>query len=263
MAQAPLPFRRAFTLLELLVVVSIIAVISVLLLPVIGIVREQAQGLSCKSRLQQVVMANVYYRTDNKGFYPQVYWNDPSWNTWSSWGYSKPYMGHWQQFLEEYTGTFTVFNCPVSAKLYPKAAVYDKDTGSIKRGAAPGGGSPGWPTCSMAYNSDCFGRPGSWNFAPAPRVAGPMTNGKVEKMVNGLNNAYGTTATLARCPVYFDGVWQNDGTNHQQKYSWNGSFWPHRGRSANMAFSDGHTEFRPYTDVLSFATSLQVLQIKD
>ena len=255
---------RGFTLIELLVVISIIAVLASMLMPVVGMVRGQAQSIICKSQLRQVILANITYRNDNEGIYPQIYWNDPSWSTWSNWAYSQPQIGHWQQFLEEYTETFKVFNCPVSTKLYPKAAVLDIATPSIKRGAAPGGGSPGWPTCTMAINSQNFARAGSWAASTA-RPSGPLSDGKIQSMIS-LNNAtFGGNATLARCPVYFDGVWQNDGTNHQNNapYSWNGSYWPHRGVTSNMAFSDGHTEIRPYRDVLTFATGTTILQIKD
>lgn len=257
-----------FTLIELLVVVSIIAILAAMLLPAIKLVRDQARGMVCMSQLRQVVMANMTYRTDNDGVYPQVYWDDPGWNTWSSWGYSKPTIGHWQQFLEEYTETFKVFNCPVSAQRYPKGAVLDQDSGGIQRGAAPGGGAPGWPTCQMAYNSQNFGRAGSW--VPVPNTAttralnplGPMTDGKVAAMITARNNAHGTSALLNRCPVYFDGMWQNDGTNHQSTTTWSGSYWPHRNLTANMAFSDGHTETRPYSDMVSFATSTTVVQVR-
>jgi prepilin-type processing-associated H-X9-DG protein len=225
-------------------------------------VREQAQAISCKNQLRQVVMANITYRTDNEGTYPQVYWNDPTWSTWSNWGYSKPTIGHWQQVLEEYTNTFKVFNCPVSAKLYPKAAVLDQDTGPIKRGAAPGGGSPGWPVCTMAINSQNFARAGSW-AATATRPSGPFTDGKIQSMISLNNSTFGGNATLSRCPVYFDGVWQNDGVNHQSKTVWNGAYWPHRGTKSNMAFADGHTEIRPYADVVSFATNTTILQIAE
>lgn len=210
-------------------------------------------------------MANTTYRTDNDGLYPQVYWNDPGWNTWSSWGYSKPTIGHWQQFLEEYTETFKVFNCPVSTRRYPQAAVLDQDYAPIRRGAAPGGGAPGWPTCQMAYNSRNFGRAGSWGNGTAVYPTGPMTDAKVSAMINARNIINGTSATLSRCPVYFDGTWQNDGSNHQSKTQWNGSYWPHRKFTSNMAFSDAHTETRQYNDVITFASDapgpVTVLQV--
>lgn len=250
--------RDAFTMIELLVVVSIIAILATLLLPTISLVRDSAKTAICMSQLRQVVMANTAYRTDNDGLYPQFCWNETAGALWSQWVKTPTTQGRWQHFLEEYTETYKVFNCPVSSRLFPKGVVLDQDAGPIKRGAAPGGGSPGWCTTMMAYNSENFGRLGS-----ASTLKGPMTDGKVVNMITTFNNTYGTKASLNRCPVYFDGVWRNGGADHQTVGSFSGSYWPHRKRTANMAFPDAHTETRPYTDVMSWGSSSGgVLQIR-
>jgi prepilin-type N-terminal cleavage/methylation domain-containing protein len=254
--------HKAFTLIELLVVISIIAILAAMLLPAIKTVREQALGASCMSQLRQVVMGMTIYRTENDGVYPQVYWSDPTWSTWSTWVYL-PEQGRWQHALEAYTETFKVFNCPVSQTFYPQATALNAAVGPIKRGAALGGGAPGWSTCQMAYNSRQFGRAASWLPSTTLNPAGPLNDGKISAMIAAYNSTYGTTSTLSRCPLFFDGVWQNDGANHQSKTAWGGSYWPHRRITANMAFSDAHTEVRAYSDVLSFSTGTTVLQIRE
>jgi prepilin-type N-terminal cleavage/methylation domain-containing protein len=59
-----MPCRRAFTLIELLAVIAIILVLLALLIPVIGRVRAQARQTECASRLRQVGMVVMAYRSD-------------------------------------------------------------------------------------------------------------------------------------------------------------------------------------------------------
>lgn len=59
---------RAFTLIELLTVIAIIAVLAAILFPVVGSVRESARATDCMSKLHQLwVSANVY-RQDEGGY---------------------------------------------------------------------------------------------------------------------------------------------------------------------------------------------------
>jgi prepilin-type N-terminal cleavage/methylation domain-containing protein/prepilin-type processing-associated H-X9-DG protein len=58
--------RRAFTLVELLVVVGIIAILIALLMPTLGRVRESANRTKCASNLRQIMLAATMYANDNK-----------------------------------------------------------------------------------------------------------------------------------------------------------------------------------------------------
>lgn len=62
--------RRAFTLVELLVVIGIIAVLISILLPTLRSVRRQANLVQCSSNMRQVATAMVMYIQDNKGKCP-------------------------------------------------------------------------------------------------------------------------------------------------------------------------------------------------
>jgi prepilin-type N-terminal cleavage/methylation domain-containing protein/prepilin-type processing-associated H-X9-DG protein len=66
----PTSRQKAFTLVELLVVIGIIAVLISVLLPVLGRVREQGNQVKCMSNLRQLGMAMVQYAIDNKGYFP-------------------------------------------------------------------------------------------------------------------------------------------------------------------------------------------------
>jgi prepilin-type N-terminal cleavage/methylation domain-containing protein/prepilin-type processing-associated H-X9-DG protein len=61
--------RRAFTLVELLVVITVLTVLLALLMPALSGARAQAWALVCRSNLRQLVLANSGYASENDGFY--------------------------------------------------------------------------------------------------------------------------------------------------------------------------------------------------
>src|SRR5436190_1561038 len=63
---------RAFTLVELLVVIGIITVLVGVLLPVLGRARENARRVACASNMRQVSAALLMYANHNRQHFPVV-----------------------------------------------------------------------------------------------------------------------------------------------------------------------------------------------
>ena len=67
---SPTPRTRAFTLVELLVVISIIALLIGILLPALGAARRTSRSIACASNQRQLGLAVYAYAGESKNFLP-------------------------------------------------------------------------------------------------------------------------------------------------------------------------------------------------
>ncbi|HZT41701.1 MAG TPA: DUF1559 domain-containing protein [Chthonomonadaceae bacterium] len=103
--------NKAFTLIELFVVIAIIAILAAILFPVFAQAREKARAISCLSNIKQLGTASMMYTQDyDEQFIPSaIYYN-----------YSGPAQGWvwWQALIQPYTKSIQINHCPDSQTLW-------------------------------------------------------------------------------------------------------------------------------------------------
>ena len=65
--------KKAFTIVELLVVIGIISLLMAILMPALNRAREQARGVLCLTKIRQLVIASYTYANNHNDYYPVAY----------------------------------------------------------------------------------------------------------------------------------------------------------------------------------------------
>lgn len=108
------PHHRAFTLVELLVTIGIIALLASLLLPMARTWNAGAQTVACSGNLRQMFLYLDAYARENNGVYPAVS-DAATGNSW--WLTLQNFIGTPDQVVG--IRKKTVFLCPASLRTYP------------------------------------------------------------------------------------------------------------------------------------------------
>ncbi len=220
-------FRPAFTIVELLVVISIIGMLLALLLPSLNNARETARRTLCGSNLRQFYLALHSYDHENRELPP------------GGWNYGNSIHGVSHKVLrEEYTVTAKAAACPSAGKIPATTYVnWNKDDARVN--------------LTYYYLAGNAGRPTS---------AGSEQNGWLTSVFPSRDAGYYPPISLSRPYIYPS----NKVATWQQPIMADFSWWrmtgtpiitlPPRANHAgsdqmnadgqNMLFADGHNEWQ-------------------
>jgi prepilin-type processing-associated H-X9-DG protein/prepilin-type N-terminal cleavage/methylation domain-containing protein len=261
--------RRAFTLVELLVVVGIVAILIALLMPALSRARQHAHRVICAANLRSIGQAMTMY-SQQSGYYPG-----------SVHGLVNPVV-IWQPRLRAFMGGEQgVFQCPSRGPefewaRYAQVAVpvgaWSSHADATHLGYGYEMGEPllipGWPAWRFSYSYNAHGTELSWGYyAGVDRQLG--LGARVIPHGNAAGPGVGLAelrANRVRLPVEMIAV--ADGEDPSSSiYGLSAGFrpgWPakiHQG-GANVLFCDGHvqwyaqSELVPATGVLANAPQI-------
>lgn len=100
--------KSAFSLVELLIVITILSILVALLLPSINIVRDAAQRISCGNRMTQISLGILLYARNNESLIPDTGTGGVSY--WQSRAFPSDIPG--QEEDARYVSLPNIFKCP-------------------------------------------------------------------------------------------------------------------------------------------------------
>ncbi len=245
--------RKGFTLIELLVVVAIIAVLVAILLPALNSARSSAKATVCLSNLRQIGVAMEYYKTEYSGYFaPTVKTTSHfHWYNVDAW----PPRGRWIHYLEPYTKTYSVFNCPVGNELRPSYRVADRDGETSPRWDPSWGRMPRGRSAEGMFSNYAYNRTNVGGILEQPRdPQHPEDWMKRESDIAAIISSSGGCDIPQRVIMVMDGFFfmmtatppiPND-TDMLSIY-WTGRF-IHM-QKANSLFLDGHASPQEFVDL--------------
>lgn len=173
--------RSAFTLVELLIVIAILAVLISLLLPALTKARRHADTVACTANLRSIGQGFALYFNDFNGYIPPVSYRGltgpfpsgyvaPMTHSWYTIFVDRKYLTSPNQVGSEAVGP-TVLQCPSAVNSYADGFVFGSFRGLLYYGTAIGYGRQTSPdTGKIVYNFyGANGSPVSTNF-PMPRI---------------------------------------------------------------------------------------------
>ncbi len=234
------PGNRAFTLIEVLVVVAIIALLVAILLPTLSRVRRQSRQAACGSQLHQIGLALVSYAVSHKEFPHQARVGVPGSNIGAKGG---NVIGAWPSSVHNTLGRYLGTRSRISpSEVFYCPSVREADRGAVDIDREEEAGSIGNPEAYLHITYFYYGRLQEGNNDPALPRSG-------ETVVPARRKLYVTREPDALRVLMADAVslwmgYQRWRVNHGPDYNPYIAGQKPLMDGQNVAYGDGHVEWR-------------------
>jgi prepilin-type N-terminal cleavage/methylation domain-containing protein len=224
----PTPSDRAFTLVELLVVMAIVAILAGLLLPALAASKGKGQKIACISNLRQIGIAIRTYSLDNNGFIPYGPKAPPFINPEDFY----PSTGAPTSLISLANGSPVGLGLMLESSLEnePKVLFCPGSDQPINEDAELAQVGFGQAECSYYYRH--AGNTSLFDSTVNPYVPQNIRLDNLGNNRNGRPIRALAIDTMFLCPAELANFGVTPATHHQQKY-------------ADILFSDGHAVSRP------------------
>ena len=225
--------RGAFTLIELLIVIAIIAILAAILFPVFAQAREKARQTACLSNQKQIGTAFMMYTQDYDENLPSWPFNsigvNPTFSAPGNWGWAM-----WVDTVMPYTKNREVFSCANGPRTDayrrgPEPAVANRALVHLAYNEYLMDSGRGFSTLAALSNS-------TNGVAEVSLVSESVTAGIYQDWSDGNTQVAGKSAPFSLYRLYCTNGISNGGQTCTSRHSDHG---------INVIFADGHAKFVP------------------
>jgi prepilin-type N-terminal cleavage/methylation domain-containing protein/prepilin-type processing-associated H-X9-DG protein len=211
--------RRAFTLIELLIVIALIAVLTAILLPAINLMTETSRRVVCLGNLHQMALACGAYTSANEGQFPIAYDFDDDG--------VRSYSHAWD---------FTTITQPGQPQVVIAGLLWPGQSVSKIQQCPSFDGSANWiadPYTGYNYNTSYIGH-GQFETVPTPAKIGQIPNPAGTAL-------FGDGQYIAGANKLMRAPWPSPG-DADFVGRWAGTQGFRHAGQTNVAFCDGHAQ---------------------
>ena len=240
---------RAFTLVELLVVISIIALLMSILMPSLSRAKEQARKIICQNNLKAITLGDQMYAQDSDDWHVPAFYNDLAHDPPEALWFQNPLFSKIMTLkgrfnkedelaYEEKSMTLPKdFKCPTDKRTLDNGGLH-LQAGQIIQGV------------SYAMNMMGIRPTGGW----APGIVYALKTLQVKRPSNKIFFMDGQWFVVYREGAEYKRVWDIYG-DRMGAWEWDAASYRHR-EGANIAFYDGHVEYWPKEEVCPYRDNL-------